>query len=66
MAFELRHYDRDVFLYQPVGESAGGPSGVCFSIDPTRRADRVLIENLNLHGQGTFARVKAAPDPTAR
>ena len=62
MAFALRHYDRDVFLYQPVGESAGGPAGVCFSIDPTRQADRVLIENLNIHGQGTFARVKPAPE----
>ena len=66
MVFELRHYDRDVFLYQPVGESAGGPSGVCFSIDPTRQADRVLIENLNLHGQGTFTRVKAAPERDPR
>lgn len=65
MVFELRHYDRDVFLYQPVGESAGGVSGVCFSIDPTRQADRVLIENLNIHGQGTFSRVKAAPNPSA-
>jgi hypothetical protein len=62
MALELRHYDRDVFLYQPVGESAGGLSGVCFSIDPTRQADRVLIENLNLHGQGTFSRVKVEPE----
>ncbi len=59
MKFPLRHFDRDVFVYQPVGESAGGLSGVCFSIDPTRQADRVLIENLNIHGQGTFARVKA-------
>jgi hypothetical protein len=66
LEFELRHYDRDVFLYQPVGESAGGPAGVRFSIDPTRQADHVLIENLNIHGQGTFARVKAAADPVPR
>jgi CubicO group peptidase (beta-lactamase class C family) len=56
LQFELRHLDRDVFCYQPAGESAGGLSGVRFSIDPGRRADRVLIENLNIHGQGTFLR----------
>jgi len=58
MEFELRHWDRDVFIYQPLGESAGGLAGVRFSIDPGRQADRVLIENLNNHGQGTFSRVK--------
>ncbi len=58
MEFELRHWDRDVFIYQPVGESAGGLAGVRFSIDPVREAERVLIENLNIHGQGTFSRVK--------
>ena len=58
MEFELRHYDRDVFLYQPLGESAGGPAGVRFSVDPSRQADRVLVENLNIHGLGSFARVK--------
>jgi hypothetical protein len=51
-------YDRDVFIYQPAGESAGGLSGVRFSIDPTRQADRVLIENLDIHGLGMFVRVK--------
>jgi hypothetical protein len=56
----LRHYDRDIFVYQPTGESAGGLSGVRFSIDTDRQADRVLIENLNIHGQGAFARVKTA------
>jgi CubicO group peptidase (beta-lactamase class C family) len=55
--FELLHWDRDAFVYQPVGESAGGLSGVRFFVDPTRRADSVLIENLNIHGQGTFSRV---------
>jgi hypothetical protein len=58
LEIELRHWDRDTYIYQPVGESAGGLSGVRFSIDPGRKADRVLIENLNIHGQGTFSRVK--------
>jgi hypothetical protein len=33
-------------------------TGVQFSIDPSRQADRVLIENLNIHGQEAFSRVK--------
>jgi CubicO group peptidase (beta-lactamase class C family) len=58
LEFALSHYDRDVFFYQPTGESAGGPAGLRFSINPARQADRVLIENLNIHGQGSFTRVK--------
>ena len=58
LEFDLRHWDRDVFIYQPVGESAGGLSGVRFSIDPGGEADRVLVENLNIHGQGSFTRVE--------
>jgi CubicO group peptidase (beta-lactamase class C family) len=58
MEFDLRHWDRDTFIYQPVGESAGGPAGVRFFIAPNRHADQVLIENLNIHGQGTFSRAK--------
>jgi hypothetical protein len=58
-AFPLRHWDRDVFLYQPVGEMAAGPSAVTFAVGPDRRASRVVVENLDVHGQGTFARVPA-------
>jgi CubicO group peptidase (beta-lactamase class C family) len=58
LAFSLRHWDRDAFIYQPTGESAGGPSGVRFSVAPDGAADIVLIENLNIHGQGAFSRVK--------
>jgi CubicO group peptidase (beta-lactamase class C family) len=56
--FALQHWDRDVFTYQPTGESAGGLAGVRFFIDPGGQAVRVLIENLNIHGQGTFTRCK--------
>ncbi len=56
--FPLRHWDRDTFIYQPTGEMAGGPSGVCFSIAPNGQADRVLVENLDAHGEGAFPRVK--------
>lgn len=58
LEFPLRHWDRDVFVYQPTGESAGGPSGVRFTITSDHQAGRVLIENLNIQGQGTFSRVK--------
>ena len=58
-SFDLRHWDRDVFIYQPVGESAGGLSGVTFWVGPERKATQVVIENLNVNGQGTFTRVTA-------
>jgi CubicO group peptidase (beta-lactamase class C family) len=58
LAFSLRHWNRDAFIYQPSGESAGGPSGVRFLVAPDGQSDQVLIENLNIHGQGTFTRVK--------
>jgi CubicO group peptidase (beta-lactamase class C family) len=56
-AFPLKHYDRDVFLYQPVGEMASGLSGVTFTVGPDRRAQQVVIENLNIQGLGVFSRV---------
>lgn len=55
---ELLHWDRDLFIFQPVGEMSVGPAGVQFSIDADGVADRVLIENLNIHGLGTFTRAK--------
>ena len=55
-SFALRHFDRDVFTYQPVGENAYGPSAVTFMIGADQRARSVTIENLDIHGQGTFSR----------
>ena len=40
-----------------VGEMAGGLSGVTFAVGPDRRASRVVVENLDVNGQGTFTRV---------
>ena len=57
--YPLRHYDRDVFLYQPPGENAFGPSAATFTVDADGTASRVVIENLDIHGQGSFVR---APD----
>jgi CubicO group peptidase (beta-lactamase class C family) len=55
-SFPLRHWDRDVFLYQPAGEMSGGLSGVTFWVGPDRRGMKVVLENLDVDGQGTFAR----------
>ena len=54
--FALRHFARDVFTYQPVGENAGGPSAVTFTVGPDQKAIAVTIENLDRNGQGTFSR----------
>jgi hypothetical protein len=59
VSFPLRHWDRDTFIFRPTGEMAGGLSGLRFTIGPGEHAARVLIENLNVHGQGTFERVAA-------
>jgi hypothetical protein len=58
-AFLLRHFDRDVFTYQPVGENAQGLSAVTFAVGADKKATRVVIENLDVQGQGSFTR-KAA------
>ena len=57
--FALRHWDRDVFLYQPEGENAAGASAVAFWVGPDRKAIRVVVENLDVEGQGTFTRLRA-------
>ncbi|BAT61890.1 penicillin-binding protein 4* [Variibacter gotjawalensis] len=54
--FALRHYNRDVFAYQPTGENAYGLSAVTFRIGASQRAETVTVENLNITGQGTFTR----------
>jgi CubicO group peptidase (beta-lactamase class C family) len=58
-AFPLRHYNNDIFLYQPVGENAGGESAVTFSVGTDGLASTVTIEILNLNKQGTFIRGKS-------
>ena len=53
-AFPLRHWDRDTWLYDPIGESAPGTSGVTFKIGPAGTATSVVVENLDLEALGTF------------
>jgi hypothetical protein len=55
--FPLRHFAGNVFTYQPVGENAYGLSAVTFTVGAAGKATRVVVENLNIHGQGTLTRV---------
>jgi CubicO group peptidase (beta-lactamase class C family) len=59
-SFPMQHWDRDVFLYQPIGENAYGPSAVTFTLGADGRASSVTIENLDIHHTGTFTRVTPA------
>ena len=59
-AYPLQHFDRDVFGYLPTGENAYGPSAVAFTIGGNQRATAVTIANLDINGQGSFARAPAA------
>ncbi len=56
MSIPLEHFDGNVFSYQPVGEMSGGLSGITFTIGPGEKATKVVVENLDVYGQGTFAR----------
>src|SRR6266571_2580082 len=66
--FPMKHYDRDTFTYETEGENAVGRSGVTFTVGPDGKAAQVLVENLNVRGEGTFKRQPApqssAPVPT--
>lgn len=57
--YPMTHWDRDTFLYLPVGENANALSAVSFTIGPDGTASQVQIENLNVHGLGTFIRESA-------
>jgi len=57
MIFPLTHFNRDVFTYSPRGENASADSAVTFAIGADGLAAHVVIENLDIHGAGTFTRV---------
>jgi hypothetical protein len=59
LTFPLKHYDRDVFTYKTEGENAVGESGVTFTIGADGKAATVVVENLNVRGEGTFNRQSA-------
>jgi hypothetical protein len=52
--FPLQHYDRDLFTYQTEGENTVGATGVTFTIGPVGKPTTVVVENLNVRGEGTF------------
>jgi len=54
--FPMQHYDRDTFTYETQDENAVGRSGVTFTIAPDGKANQVLVEHLNVRGEGTFKR----------
>jgi len=54
--FPMQHYDRDTFTYETQDENAVGRSGVTFTIAPDGKASQVVVENLNVRGEGTFKR----------
>jgi CubicO group peptidase (beta-lactamase class C family) len=56
MAFPMTHWNRDTFTYQTEGENAVGTAGMTFTMGPDGKAQRVLVENLNIHGEGIFER----------
>jgi CubicO group peptidase (beta-lactamase class C family) len=59
--FPMKHYQRDTFTYRTEGENAVGVSAITFTIGPDGRATKVLVENLNAHGEGIFKR-ESAPE----
>src|SRR5438552_8840291 len=54
--FAMTHCDRDTFTYETEGENAVGRSGITFTIGPDGQAAQVVVENLNVRGEGTFKR----------
>src|SRR5881394_902697 len=54
--FAMKHYDRDTFTYETEGENAVGRSGITFIVGPDGKATQVVVENLNVRGEGTFKR----------
>jgi CubicO group peptidase (beta-lactamase class C family) len=58
LTFPLKHYDRDIFTYQTVGENASGTTGVTFTVGSEGKATTLVIENLNVRGEGMFIKVR--------
>jgi hypothetical protein len=54
MTFPMTHWDRDTFTYVTQGESSLGTAGITFTMGPDGKARRVLVENLNIRGEGVF------------
>lgn len=53
----LRHYDRDIFVYQPSDDPTALPSGAVFRSGADGKIAGLLLEYLDGDGQGEFARI---------
>ncbi|MFD5462848.1 serine hydrolase [Kitasatospora sp. NPDC127059] len=56
LQYPLQHFDGDVFSFLSKGENAVGLSGVTFSVGADGRAGKVVVEQLDVDGLGTFTR----------
>lgn len=55
--FALTHFNRDVFVYNPMAEAPRARVGVNFLIGPDCRAVEVTIEDLNAYEMGRLTRI---------
>ena len=55
--FQLRHFDRDLFVYYPAEDMPNMASAVTFEIGPDGKAAQITIEDLNSFGLGMLKRV---------
>ena len=56
-SYALKHFDRDLFIYFPDGETPDKPSAARFAIGPDGKALSVTLESLDDLGLGTLKRV---------
>jgi CubicO group peptidase (beta-lactamase class C family) len=60
LTLPLKHYDRDVFTCETEGENSNGATGVVFTVGADGKATALVVEDLDLQGQGMFKRRSAA------
>jgi CubicO group peptidase (beta-lactamase class C family) len=54
--YPLTHWDRDTFIYTPIGENENYPATVIFTIGTDGVAIAMTVGNLDVEHQGTFTR----------
>ncbi len=52
--FFLRHYNRDVFVMDTIGENAVGETQVIFTLDREEKVRSVIVDAFNPYGNGEF------------
>jgi CubicO group peptidase (beta-lactamase class C family) len=57
--YALTHWDRDTFIYTPLGENENYPAPVTFAVGPDGVAVAMTVASLDAGGQGTFTREEA-------